>query len=108
MKKLVNGLLLAAMVSTQAYAQVNAGAQAPEKSMPFAMTQVATFNLPWRIAFLPDGRMLITEKVGPVWLVTQKGKRPPSPTFPPSCMAGRAACWASMSRPITPPIIMSI
>ena len=22
------------------------------------MTQVATFNLPWRIAFLPDGRML--------------------------------------------------
>ena len=29
-----------------------------------AATQVATFSLPWRIAFLPDGRMLITEKVG--------------------------------------------
>ena len=26
------------------------------------MTQITTLNLPWRIAFLPDGRMLITEK----------------------------------------------
>ena len=28
------------------------------------MTQVTTLSLPWKIAFLPDGRMLITEKVG--------------------------------------------
>ena len=41
------------------------------------MTQVATFNLPWRIAFLPDGRMLITEKPGAVWLVTQQGAKTP-------------------------------
>jgi glucose/arabinose dehydrogenase len=27
------------------------------------------------MAFLPDGRMLITEKVGPVWLVTQQGQK---------------------------------
>jgi hypothetical protein len=46
------------------------------------MTQVATFNLPWRIAFLPDGRMLITEKVGPVWLVTQKGEKMPVSNAP--------------------------
>ena len=36
---------------------------------------MSTFELPWRIAFLPDGRMLITEKVGPVWLVSQKGDK---------------------------------
>jgi glucose/arabinose dehydrogenase len=46
------------------------------------MTQVATFKLPWRIAFLPDGRMLITEKVGPVWLVTQQGAKTPVENVP--------------------------
>ncbi len=66
-----------ALASTQAMAQVNAGTQAPEASTPFTMTRVATFDLPWRIAFLPDGRMLITEKVGPIWLVTQQGAKLP-------------------------------
>src|SRR5206468_2072004 len=60
----------------------NAGRQAPEASVPFTLTQVTTFNLPWRIAFLPDGRMLITEKVGPVWLVTQEGKKTPVTNVP--------------------------
>jgi aldose sugar dehydrogenase len=77
MKKLAKAALLPAMVMTlaagTAQAQVNAGDQKPEASVPFNMTQVATFNLPWRIAFLPDGRMLVTEKVGPLWLVTQQG-----------------------------------
>ncbi len=67
--------LALALVSTGAMAQVNAGTQKPEAALPFTMTQVSTFNFPWKIAFLPDGRMLITEKVGPVWLVTQKGEK---------------------------------
>lgn len=65
-----------------AEAQANAGEQKPEASLPFTMTQVATFNLPWRIAFLPDGRMLITEKVGPLWLVTQDGAKTPVSNVP--------------------------
>jgi len=65
-----------------AAAQVNAGEQKPEPTVPFTMTQVATFNFPWRIAFLPDGRMLITEKVGPVWLVTQQGEKKPVTNVP--------------------------
>jgi len=58
-----------------AWAQVNIGELKPEASLPFNMTTVANFKLPWRIAFLPDGRMLVTEKVGPVWLVTQQGDK---------------------------------
>ena len=75
-------LALMALFSGTAHAQVNAGAQKPEATMPFTVTQVTTFNLPWRIAFLPDGRMLITEKVGPVWLVTQKGEKTPVANVP--------------------------
>lgn len=65
-----------------AHAQVNAAALKTEPSQPFMTKQVATFSLPWRIAFLPDGRMVITEKVGPVWLVTQQGAKTPIANVP--------------------------
>jgi glucose/arabinose dehydrogenase len=58
-----------------AWAQVNIGEQKPEATQPFRMTTVATFELPWRIAFLPDGRMLVTEKIGPIWLVSAQGEK---------------------------------
>ena len=75
--KLVTIAALAALAATSSHAQTNIGAQAPESGLPFVMSQVATFNLPWRLAFLPDGRMLVTEKVGPIWLVTQSGEKTP-------------------------------
>ena len=56
--------------------------QQPEASVPFTVTQITTLNLPWRIAFLPDGRMLITEKVGGLWLVTQQGAKTPVTNVP--------------------------
>ncbi|MEL1263238.1 PQQ-dependent sugar dehydrogenase [Pseudoxanthomonas putridarboris] len=31
---------------------------------PFTSTPVATFNEPWAMTFLPDGRLLVTEKAG--------------------------------------------
>ena len=68
-------LILGAFAPLAAAAQVNAGAQPPEATTPFTMTQVAQFNLPWRIAVLPDGQLLITEKVGPIWLVTERGRK---------------------------------
>ena len=73
--KLAKAALLFTLASAAAWAQVNAGEQKPEASLPFTMTTVTTFELPWRLAFLPDGRMLITEKVGPVWLVSQQGEK---------------------------------
>lgn len=82
MQRRVIGALVLALLPAGAYAQINAGAKTPETSLPFTMTQVATFNLPWRVAFLPDGRMLVTEKVGPVWLVTQEGAKTPVANVP--------------------------
>jgi len=82
MKIFVHTTALLTLLSTTAGAQTNAGNLTPEASLPFTITQVASFNLPWRIAFLPDGRMLITEKVGPVWLVTQQGEKTPVANVP--------------------------
>jgi glucose/arabinose dehydrogenase len=82
METMVKAVLFLLLGSTTAWAQVNAGEQKPEPSLPFTMTKVATFNLPWRIAFLPDGRMLITEKVGQLSLVTQEGAKTPVANVP--------------------------
>ncbi|HEY6330521.1 MAG TPA: PQQ-dependent sugar dehydrogenase [Blastocatellia bacterium] len=73
--KLAKAALLSTLATVGVWAQVNAGEQKPESSLPFNMTTVTTFELPWRIAFLPDGRMLITEKIGPLWLVSKEGQK---------------------------------
>ncbi|MEQ1728950.1 MAG: PQQ-dependent sugar dehydrogenase [Vicinamibacterales bacterium] len=81
MKTLMNTAAVLLTASTL-HAQVNSGALKPEAELPFTLTQVATFNRPWRVAFLPDGRMLVTEKVGPVWLVTPQGQKTPVANAP--------------------------
>src|SRR5580658_9334036 len=73
--KLAKAALLFTLAPAATWAQVNAGEQKSEASVPFNMTTVTTFELPWRIAFLPDGQMLITEKIGPLWLVSAKGEK---------------------------------
>lgn len=85
---LIAGLCLAT-AAIHAEAQMNAGEQKPEPSLPFNMVQVTTLNLPWRIAFLPDGRMLITEKVGGLWLVTQQGSKTAVTNIPASLSKGQ-------------------
>src|SRR5436309_8473098 len=87
--KLMNAALCFTLASVSVWAQVNAGEQKPEASLPFTMTTVANFQLPWRLAFLPDGRMLITEKVGPVWLVSQPGEKIPVSNVPPVYYQGQ-------------------
>ncbi len=74
--------VLFTLTAAAAWAQVNIGEQKPEASLPFTMTTVTTFKYPWRLAFLPDGRLLVTEKPGPVWLVTQKGDKIPVENTP--------------------------
>ena len=73
--KLARAALLLTLAWPAAQAQVNVGEKKPEASLPFKMTTVATFGYPWRLAFLPDGHMLVTEKIGPVWLVSPEGEK---------------------------------
>jgi len=87
--RLAKAALLLTLAAVSGWAQVNAGEQKPEAVLPFNMTTVTTFTLPWRLAFLPDGRMLITEKVGPVWLVTQQGEKTLVANTPPVYWQGQ-------------------
>jgi glucose/arabinose dehydrogenase len=42
---------------------------------PFTATEVARIDSPWAMAFLPDGRMLVTQKAGTMLLVSADGRQ---------------------------------
>lgn len=46
-----------------------------QASFPFTTSEITEFNEPWALEFLPDGRMLVTEKPGSIYLVTQDGEK---------------------------------
>ncbi len=51
-----------------------AGARA-QMELPFEVESITSFDEPWALAFLPDGRMLVTEKKGNLFIVTQDGEK---------------------------------
>jgi glucose/arabinose dehydrogenase len=53
------------------------GAAPAAAEPPFAIQPVASFDEPWAMAFLPDGRMLVTEKKGSLRVVTREGAKSP-------------------------------
>ena len=67
--------LLLGACSAQEGAAASAEAKAPKAlEAPFAITEVASFNEPWAMSFLPDGRLLVTEKSGQLKLVAADGR----------------------------------
>ena len=42
---------------------------------PFKTTEITSFDEPWAMTFLPDGRMLVSEKAGKLQLVDAKGQK---------------------------------
>ena len=65
MKKLLAITLIALSVTT---------AQA-QNDVPFDIRPITSFDEPWALAFLPDGRMLVTEKKGSLLIVSQDGQK---------------------------------
>lgn len=63
-------LLVVLMLSLATGCMAGAGSQ-----NPFVTEEIAEFDRPWAMAFLPDGRMLVTEKTGALLLVTPKGDK---------------------------------
>ena len=56
---------------------INYGTATFTLAKPFTTNAVAAFESPWALAFLPDRRMLVTEKPGRLWLVTAAGDKTP-------------------------------
>jgi glucose/arabinose dehydrogenase len=53
---------------------LTAGVQA-QSDLPFNIEVITSFDEPWALAFLPDGRMLVTEKKGNLLIVSQDGEK---------------------------------
>ena len=64
--------LLATALSVFLTVSANVHAQ---DGLPFDVTPVTSFDEPWALTFLPDGRMLVTEKKGNLLIVTQDGQK---------------------------------
>ena len=46
-----------------------------QNDRPFSVEPITSFDEPWTLVFLPDGRMLVTEKKGNLLVVTQAGEK---------------------------------
>jgi glucose/arabinose dehydrogenase len=62
------------ILTTLAGVFLSVTAQAQD-SLPFTVEPVTSFDQPWAMAFLPDSRLLVTEKKGNLFIVSQDGQK---------------------------------
>lgn len=71
--------LIVSACGTKAESETAAGqtaaSGAKSDDRPFVATPVTTFDEPWAMTFLPDGRLLVTEKKGVLLVATQDGRK---------------------------------
>ncbi|MDJ0699502.1 MAG: PQQ-dependent sugar dehydrogenase [Woeseiaceae bacterium] len=46
-----------------------------QDDLPFDIEPITSFDEPWAMAFLPDGRLLVTEKKGNLFVLSQNGEK---------------------------------
>lgn len=51
------------------------GCAQAQSDNPFDIEVITDFHEPWALAFLPDGRMLVTEKKGNLYIVNELGQK---------------------------------
>jgi aldose sugar dehydrogenase len=73
MKRLVFIAACAALSACGAESNVTSAEEPASNDWRFTAAPVTTLDQPWAMTFLPDGRMLITEKKGRLLVVTQDG-----------------------------------
>jgi len=61
-------------ITLSVFLLVSANAQA-QSDLPFVVEPITSFDEPWALAFLPDGRMLVTEMKGNLIVVSQDGEK---------------------------------
>lgn len=66
---------LSASLPALAFAQENAASAPFSETRPFVLTEIAELESPWAIAFLPDGRALVTEHEGKLILLRPTGEK---------------------------------
>jgi glucose/arabinose dehydrogenase len=65
-----------ALLVTPAYAKVGESVTITgTDGAKVTATHLETFNKAWAMAFLPDGRSVVTEKGGAIWLLDKSGKK---------------------------------
>lgn len=69
----------------------SAGITATPAQLPFDVATVADFDSPWAMTFLPDGRLLVTEKQGQMLLVSADGRQRRTLATLPVSAAGQGA-----------------
>ena len=79
----------AALIVPFALVACGAGGGASSAALPFRFAEVARFERPWAMAFLPDGRALITEKRGHLKLWREGGKPVEVSGIPPIAYEGQ-------------------
>ena len=76
MRKFTVACLVSLVAGCSADTQPQADLSAAQASaLPFDVQVVADFESPWAMTFLPDGRMLVTEKAGTLLLVSADGQQ---------------------------------